>query len=42
MWKVIIVAAGLLLLLFAAGKAVQNWINAPGIDFNKTYDKTML
>jgi hypothetical protein len=42
MWKMISIAAGLLFLVFIAGKAFQRWMNAPGIDFNKTYDKTML
>jgi hypothetical protein len=42
MWTVLLIVAAMLLLGFAVSKALQRWLIAPGIDFNKIYDKTML
>lgn len=41
MWILISIAA-LLAVLYAANKFIDNWMNVPGADFNKQYDKTML
>jgi len=42
MWKFLSTAAAVLLLLFLVNKLIDRWMDAPKIDFNKQYDKTML
>jgi hypothetical protein len=42
MWKLISLAAGIVLLIAGTSKLIDWWMQVPKIDFNKQYDKTML
>ncbi|HEX4957976.1 MAG TPA: hypothetical protein VFV46_07340 [Lacibacter sp.] len=42
MWKLIALIASLTALALLANKLIDKWMNVPGADFNKMYDKTML
>lgn len=42
MWTVIALISFFAAAVLLANKLIDKWMNVPGADFNKMYDKTML
>jgi hypothetical protein len=42
MLKLVIILLATAVALFTGNKLIDKWLDIPGADFNKLYDKTML